>query len=647
MKYNGYKGKALYWEDGSNITTKYTYELNGDIIHSFGNSSYVSGSAGGSSWLSHTVDWTAEDLPVPDDSKIVAARLYIPYTWDNSYQVPYNISVTFNGNDTSYDYLDTDVSNFGAYSDYYYGLLSYDVTDLYEKNSKNSATFTRSEGDAKLSLYGFTLAVIYENSTSTRKQIFINEGFDLLGASLTSYGTTPEESTAWVEFSGMDINVSNVDSTKLITFVPAGAGWDNNPGEGNLIFNGETVAKYVWDYSGGGGQVAVDTRDIRSNLLSSGNVIGIQSYPDSNSPCIVASQQFLVIDYGIVPEANFTASPVDGNVPFDVKFTDNSTAGATSYEWDFGDGGNSTEQNPTNKYTYPGTYSVRLNVSNENGTTTCLAERLINAAWPSIPSAGFSSNATVGKSPLAVNFTDRSTNSPTSWLWEFGDGSTSTEQNPSHTYTAARLYTVNLTAYNSDGNSTITKSGYIEVVDIPELPGYNDIYVKTANAPAYDKQANGTYYIGTCENGGGLSDLHISNGANSPDGSTYLTASRTGEFYVTYTGDRGFQDDIILMLAVNGTVPDDFSLDMSASGNKWTPSDTGEKPESIASSSINRAFAKADFTYGLQDWKPAAGNPDYPMFPGRCIYWSGSARWSCLRRRNPIHSLWHLLSSCR
>ena len=246
---------------------------------------------------------------------------------------------------------------------------------------------------------------------------------------------------------------------------------------------------------------------------------------------------------------------MDGNVPFDVKFTDNSTAGATSYEWDFGDGGNSTEQNPTNKYTYPGTYSVRLNVSNENGTTTCLAERLINAAWPSIPSAGFSSNATVGKSPLAVNFTDRSTNSPTSWLWEFGDGSTSTEQNPSHTYTAARLYTVNLTAYNSDGNSTITKSGYIEVVDIPELPGYNDIYVKTANAPAYDKQANGTYYIGTCENGGGLSDLHISNGANSPDGSTYLTASRTGEFYVTYTGDRGFQDDIILMLAVNGTVP--------------------------------------------------------------------------------------------
>ncbi|WP_318238897.1 PKD domain-containing protein [Methanolacinia petrolearia] len=625
VKYNGYKGKALYWEDGSNITTKYTYELNGDIIHSFGNSSYVSGSAGGSSWLSHTVDWTAEDLPVPDDSKVVAARLYIPYTWDNSYQVPYNISVTFNGNDTSYDYLDTDVSNFGAYSDFYYGLLSYDVTDLYEKNSKNSATFTRSEGDAKLSLYGFTLAVIYENSTSTRKQIFINEGFDLLGASLTSYGTTPEESTAWVEFSGMDINVSNVDSTKLITFVPAGAGWDNNPGEGNLIVNGETVAEYVWDYSGGsgavvgeggGGQVAVDTRDIRSNLLSSGNVIGIQSYPDSNSPCMAASQQFLVIDYGIVPEANFTASPVDGNVPFDVKFTDNSTAGATSYEWDFGDGGNSTEQNPTHKYTYPGTYSVRLNVSNENGTTTCLAERLINAAWPSIPSAGFSSNVSVGKSPLAVNFTDRSTNSPTSWLWEFGDGSTSTEQNPSHTYTAARLYTVNLTAYNSDGNSTVTKPGYVEVVDIPELPGYNDIYVKTANAPAYDKQANGTYYIGTCENGGGLSDLHISTSPDSPDGSTYLTANRTGEFYVTYTGDRGFQDDIILLLAVNGTVPDDFSLDMSASGNKWTPSDTGEKPENIASSSINRAFAKADFTYGLQDWKPAAGNQDYPLFSG-------------------------------
>ena len=625
VKYNGYKGKALYWEDRTNITTKYTYELSGDIIHSFGNSSYVSGSAGGSSWLSHSVGWTADDLSVPDDSKVVAARLYIPYTWDNSYQVPYNISVTFNGNDTSYDNLDRDVSNFGAYSDYYYGLLSYDVTDLFEKNSENIATFTRSEDDAKLSLYGFTLAVIYENSTSTRKQIFINEGFDLLGASLTSYGTTPEESTAWVEFSGMDINLSNVDSTKLITFVPSGAGWDTYPGEGKLIVNGKTIDEYVWDYSGGTGgavgeddspQVAVDTRDIRSDLLPSGNVIGIQSYPDSSSPTMAASQQILVVDYGIVPQANLTASPVDGKVPFEVKFTDNSTAGATSYEWEFGDGGNSTEQNPTHKYIYPGTYSVRLNVSNENGTTTCLAERLINAAWPSIPSAGFSSDASVGKSPLVVNFTDRSTNSPTSWLWEFGDGSTSTEQNPTHTYTATRLYTVNLTAYNSDGNSTITKPGYVEVVDIPELPGYNDIYVKTANAPAYDKQANGTYYIGTCGRDGGLSDLHISTSPDSPGGSTSLTKSQTGVFYVTYTGDRGFQDDIILMLAINGTVSDDFALDISASGNKWTPSDTGEKPESIASSSINRAFAKADFTYGLQNWKPAAGNMNYPLFSG-------------------------------
>ncbi|WP_449405392.1 PKD domain-containing protein [Methanolacinia paynteri] len=600
VKYNGYKGKT-YWTGASNITTRHTYELSGDMIYYTQPSSTYEGVG----WKERTETWTAGNLLVPDDATVEEVLLFVSYNWDQTPSGLPNWTTIFNGYKLAITpgapY--TDKSNFGTYAEYTYGLYVVDVTDYF---SRNGNTFTMTpQGENLNALYPSTLVVIYSDSSASMKQIFINEECDELGVSLEDYGTTEKESTAYAPFTGMDVNKSSALKATLYSFAGSAGS-----GEGKLYFNGALVAS---DWSGDIKSSTPLVADVKSRLENGENEAEIQG-TESGGMC--AYQQILVVDYGIVPEANFTASPVDGNIPFEVKFTDNSTAGATSYEWEFGDGGNSTEQNPTHEYIYPGTYSVRLSVSNENGTTSCLAERLINAAWPSIPSAGFSSDVNVGKSPLAVSFTDRSTNSPTSWLWEFGDGSSSTEQNLSHTYTATRLYTVNLTAYNSDGNSTITKPGYIEVVDIPELPGYNDIYVKTANTPEHDKQANGTYYIGTCGRDDGLSDLHISTSPDSPNGSKYMTDSRTGEFYVTYTGSHEFQDDIILMLAVNGTVPEDFAVDITASGNKWTPSDTGEKPESIASSSINRAFAKADFTYGLQDWKPAAGNTNYPMFPG-------------------------------
>ncbi len=67
------------------------------------------------------------------------------------------------------------------------------------------------------------------------------------------------------------------------------------------------------------------------------------------------------------------------------------------------------------------------------------------------PIASFSAFPTSGKAPLNVSFTDKSTGTPTAWKWDFGDGATSTEQNPMHTFSVAGTYTVNLTAINSEG----------------------------------------------------------------------------------------------------------------------------------------------------------------------------------------------------
>ena len=81
------------------------------------------------------------------------------------------------------------------------------------------------------------------------------------------------------------------------------------------------------------------------------------------------------------------------------------------------------------------------------------------------PVAAFSGTPLTGEKPLSVTFTDSSTNSPTSWLWDFGDGGTSTTQDPSHNYTKAGIYTVTLTATNASGSDSEIKSGYITVSD--------------------------------------------------------------------------------------------------------------------------------------------------------------------------------------
>jgi len=80
------------------------------------------------------------------------------------------------------------------------------------------------------------------------------------------------------------------------------------------------------------------------------------------------------------------------------------------------------------------------------------------------PVAGFISNVTFGTSPLTVQFTDTSTTFPASWNWSFGDGSYSTLQNPSHTFTRGGIYTVSLNVTNAQGTDTLTRRDYIGVI---------------------------------------------------------------------------------------------------------------------------------------------------------------------------------------
>ena len=163
-----------------------------------------------------------------------------------------------------------------------------------------------------------------------------------------------------------------------------------------------------------------------------------------------------------IPLPIFSASPTSGSAPLSVMFTDASTGSPASWSWDFGDGNTSTLENPTNTYVNNGTYSVTLTETNSLGTnaTTMTGYIVVGAA---APVAGFTADPISGTVPLMVQFTDSSTNTPTSWTWDFGDGGSSSVQDPVYTYSTAGTYTVTLTAANAEGSNVATETNLITV----------------------------------------------------------------------------------------------------------------------------------------------------------------------------------------
>ncbi len=129
-----------------------------------------------------------------------------------------------------------------------------------------------------------------------------------------------------------------------------------------------------------------------------------------------------------------------------VQFINQSTGPVTGYSWDFGDGTGANEQNPTHTYNAGGTYNVTLTVSDANGRTSITTQPVAVAAPIQ---AAFSPSA----SGLTVQFVNQSTGPVTGYAWDFGDGGSSNEQNPTHTYVAGGTYDVTLLVSDAGGNT--------------------------------------------------------------------------------------------------------------------------------------------------------------------------------------------------
>jgi PKD repeat protein len=166
-------------------------------------------------------------------------------------------------------------------------------------------------------------------------------------------------------------------------------------------------------------------------------------------------------------DADFTGSPVSGNNPLTVSFTDMTTGAAPGiWLWDFGDGSTSTLQNPTHTYSLPGTHSVSLTASVGPQSEQHQKSGYIMVS-PSPLVVAFGAQPMEGPTPLLVNFRDDSVGSTvTEWLWDFGDGTISRDQHPSHVYTASKTtsFSVSLTAFIGQQSGTLDKPDLIDVV---------------------------------------------------------------------------------------------------------------------------------------------------------------------------------------
>ena len=126
--------------------------------------------------------------------------------------------------------------------------------------------------------------------------------------------------------------------------------------------------------------------------------------------------------------------------------------------------------------------------------------------------------------------------------------------------------------------------------------------------------ADGTYTFFN-RTADGNNALKITNNSSVTAGNVVFTNSQSGTFYITSVGGKGYEDNVILMLAVNGTIPDNFQLHITASGYQWTPSNNAPSAGSVTynPTTLSETFYATDFIYGPQTYKPM-NLEDYPFY---------------------------------
>lgn len=308
---------------------------------------------------------------------------------------------------------------------------------------------------------------------------FLGGGGDEVGNGIAQDGTGKILITGHTDSAEFPITPDAFDTTynnnrdvfvaQLSSDLPVVAGFTADPTSGlaplEVNFTNLSSGGYVstlWEF--GDGITSTLTHPVHEYLSPGVYTVTLRiSGPGGKD--MLAIPAFITVDEPVT--ADFAADPISGPAPLTVSLSNLSSGNFDSCLWEFGDGSTSEAcDNPTHTYTTAGMYTVMLTISGPAGEDTLTAPDLIVVYEP--VTAGFTATPTSGNAPLLVAFTNLSTGDYDSCLWEFGDGSTSTNcNNPGHTYTLPGTYNVTLTVSGPGGSDNDTRPGYITVESYP------------------------------------------------------------------------------------------------------------------------------------------------------------------------------------
>jgi PKD repeat protein len=179
---------------------------------------------------------------------------------------------------------------------------------------------------------------------------------------------------------GQGVTDTDTDEIIILALPPCSAAFNMAP---NPACAGQTVtftasadaANWQWDFGDG----STGTGQVVTHQYAKADTIPYKVVLRTQCPVAGADSSHQLITINGTPAAAFTATPMSGNVPLTVHFTDRSTFVPTGWEWNFGDGNQSTEQNPTHTYTTAGSYTVSLTASNACGAGALTMANYITA----------------------------------------------------------------------------------------------------------------------------------------------------------------------------------------------------------------------------------------------------------------------------
>src|SRR6266704_3377697 len=221
-----------------------------------------------------------------------------------------------------------------------------------------------------------------------------------------------------------------------------------------------SIASYSWTFGDGGTSTAQNPS--HSYTAAGSYTVSLRVTDNQGAQSTTTSKTVTVTAPNQPPTANFTSSCNGLTCSFTSTSSD-PDGSIASYSWTFGDGATSTAQNPSHTYTAAGSYTVTLQVTDNQGAQSTTTSKTVTVTPPNQPPTA---NFTFSCSALSCNFTSTSSDpdgSIASYSWTFGDGGTSTAQNPSHSYTAAGSYTVSLRVTDNQGAQSTTTSKTVTV----------------------------------------------------------------------------------------------------------------------------------------------------------------------------------------